>query len=294
MRKLLIYVVGLWLLLGCLPLVAQDGPPKRLELIIEDVKPGKGAAHEKSEATWTAAFVKSKLPLYGIGMTSMTGRNDAWFVSDMGTWANWESLNKQVDANAAMTAEVARIASTDGDLINGSHTYFLDFVPELSYRPNLNIGEMKYMMVDTIRVRPGHGKDFSDLRKAINAAHEKANMDEHMVVYYAAIGASGGTYFIFEPLKNVASLDDIDKWHGDDSAYQKALGDDFRKMSREFAATGLISTETNLLAINPKMSYVSQETAKAAPDFWNPKAVAVKAKPKDGTTATPAAQKEKK
>ena len=66
--------------------------------------------------------------------------------------------------------------------------------------------------------------------------------------------------------------------HDDDSAYRKALGDDFAKMSREFAANGLLSTESNMFSINPGMSYVSEDVAKVAPAFWNPKTAPGKGK----------------
>lgn len=288
MRKLFTLVLGLFILLSYSTSAAQENksataPPKRLQLIIEDVKPGRGAAHEKSEVAWLAAFKKANVPAHGIAMTSMTGRNEAWFVNTMGeSWAQWDAWGKQMQSNASVTAALDKAAAVDGDLINGSRTFYLDYVPEMSYRPDFKLGEYRYFMVDMVRVKPGHGREYSDLRKAVNAAHEKADMDEHMVVYYAALGAAGGTYFIFEPVKSVADLDEVDKLHGDDSAYRKALGEDFSKMNREFAATGLMSAESNIFAISPSMSFVSAEVAQAAPDFWTPKSTAVASKKKGG------------
>ena len=297
MRKLLMLFVGLCVFVSCSQLFAQDqsapsGPPKRLQLVIEDVKPGKGGAHQKSEAAWLAAFKKANVPAYGIAMTAMTGRNEAWFMNVMGdNWAQFDSWGKQINGNAAVSAALDQAASADGELISGSRTYYLDYVPDLSYRPDFKLGEAKFFSVDIVRVRPGYGRDFADLRKAVNAAHEKANIDEHMLVYYAGTGAPGGTYYIFEPIKSIASLDDVDKWHADDSAYRKALGDDFAAKNREFAQKGLMSTESDMFAISPSMSWVSENTAKVDPAFWNPKPVMAKAKPKT-TGATPAAKKE--
>ena len=286
MRKLLVMGLGLVVLFSC-TLSAQDkslsSPPKRLQLIIEDVKPGRGAAHQKSEEAWLAAFKRTNLPLYGLAMTSMTGRNEAWFTNDMGeSWAQWDEWGKKMQSDKVISASLDKAAETDGELINNSRTFYLSYVPELSYRPDFKLSDTRYFMVDTVRVKPGHGKEFSEIRKAVNAAHEKANMDEHMIVYYANLGASGGTYFIFEPMKSISDFDEVDKWHDDNSAYRKALGDDFQKMSREFAMNGLMSTESNLLAISPSMSYVSDDVAKASPDFWNPKTTAVATNKKKG------------
>jgi hypothetical protein len=256
------------------PLIAQDtktetGPPKRLQLIIEEVKPGKNAAHERSEVQWLSAYIKANVPSYGIALTSTTGRNEAWFLNPTGTWTNWASVNKQIEENKVVTAEIAKVASSDGDMLNSTRTMYLEYVPELSYRPDFKLGEMRGFTVDVVRVKPGHGKEFSEIRKAVNAAHEKANMDEHMIVYYASMGSASGTYYIFEPFKSVADLDEVDKTHGEDSSYRKALGDDFQKMNREFALNGLVYMETNMFSINPAMSWVGEDVAKMAPTFWN-------------------------
>jgi len=285
MRKLLGIALGLVVLLSY-TLSAQDhpkGPPKRLQLIVEDVKPGRGAAHEKSEEVWLAAFKRTNLPIYGIALTSMTGCNEAWFINNMGeSWAQWDEWGKKMQSDKVIAASLDKAAETDGELINGTKNIYLDYVPELSYRPDFKLADTRFFMVDTVRVKLGHGKEFSEIRKAVNAAHEKANMDEHMIVYYASLGAAGGTYYIFEPMKSIADLDEVDKWHGEGSAYQKALGDDFAKTNREFAANGLMSTESNMFAISPTMSYVSEEVAKDSPNFWNPKTTAVATSKKKG------------
>src|SRR4051812_36984785 len=242
MRKLLMLMFVACVFINYSNLFAQEktsGPPKRLQLIVEEVKPGKGAAHEKSEVAWLASFKRANVPVYGIAMTAVSGRSEAWFVNPMGdSWTQWDKWNKAVESNAAVSGELQRAAAVDGELINSSRTFYLSYVPELSYRPDFKLGNVRYFMVDTVRVKPGHGKEYADIRKAVNAAHEKANMDEHMLVYTANMGAAGGTYFIFEPVTSISTLDDVEKWHGDGSEYQKALGDDFQKMNREFASNG--------------------------------------------------------
>ncbi len=37
------------------------------------------------------------------------------------------------------------------------------------------------------------------------------------------------------------------------------------------AGDGYLTTESNIYAFNPKISYVSKEVASADPDFWTPK-----------------------
>lgn len=292
MRKLLTVLLGLGVFACCMPCAAQQAkpgvapPPNMLQLVIEQVKPGKGGPHEKTEAAYVAAFSKMKDPAHYIAMTELSGGNDAWFLADTKDWAYFE---KGVDemTNGPLSSELQKVSLADGDLLSETRTYFLEYMPELSYRPDNNIGEARYMLADVVRVKPGHGKEFEELRKQINAAHEKVNMDEHMIVYYAGIGTRSGMYIIFEPLKTLSSMDEIQKLHGDGSEYRKALGDDFMQKAREFNSSNLVSMETQLFSIDPHMSFVSDEVASAAPSFWHPKTQLAKK-----SAATPAGKKE--
>ena len=48
-------------------------PPKVMRVYIEEVKPGKGAAHEKVEATWVQTLAQAKDPSHYFAMTSASG-----------------------------------------------------------------------------------------------------------------------------------------------------------------------------------------------------------------------------
>jgi hypothetical protein len=56
-----------------------------------------------------------------------------------------------------------------------------------------------------------------------------------------------------------------------------AMGEDGMKKLEELSAASIESSETNLFAFNPKMSYVSDDWVKADPDFWKPKPAAAPA-----------------
>src|SRR5579862_9420346 len=58
---------------------APSGPPPILRIYVEHIKPGKGAAHQKSEALFVRAFTKAKSPSHYIALESMTGSDEAWF-----------------------------------------------------------------------------------------------------------------------------------------------------------------------------------------------------------------------
>ena len=263
---------------------APSGPPKVLQIFREDVKPGKGAAHEKVEAGWPRAFANAKSPTHYIAMVSVTGPSEAWFLTGFDSLAAWEKDRQDTEKNTALTAVLDQLLEKDGELLSGFRSIVATYREDLSYRPTgVNIGQMRYFYVTTFRIRPGHENDYVAANKIVRAAHEKANVPEHWAVFQVTSGMPNGTYLSFQPLKTLAEVDAFSQTHG--KAYQEATGDAGRQKLRELAGAGTLSSETSIFAFSPKMSYVSKETASADPDFWTPKPAA---------KAVPAAKKEVK
>lgn len=97
---------------------------------------------------------------------------------------------------------------------------------DLSY--NLPAGDrakMRFMRIETIRVKPGHAEEFEEQRRIITAAHVKAKVDEHMAVYQVVGGAQAGTYIVLIPWTSMNDANLLP--HG--GAYQEALGGDGAK-----------------------------------------------------------------
>ena len=271
---------------------APGGPPKVVQIYREEVKPGKVAAHEKVEAGWPRAFAKAKWPTHYLAMVSVTGPSEAWFLTGFDSLAAWEKDTRAAEKNTALTAELDQLSAKDGELLSGGRGLVSVYRDDLSYRAGVNIGQMRYFYLTMVRVRPGHDIDFAEWNKIIRSAHEKADVPEHWAVFQVTLGMPTGTYLIFQPLKLLTEVDDFPQTHG--KAYQDATGDEGRKKLRELASAGILSYETNIFAFNPKMSYVSKETAAADPDFWTPKPkAAVKPAAAEKEAAKPAAPAKK-
>jgi hypothetical protein len=172
------------------------------------------------------------------------------------------------------------------DLHVSQRQIIAEYREDLSYKPGVNIPEMRYFEITTTRVRPGHERAFEEARKIVKTAHEKASVNEHFAIYEVASGASGTTYLTFMPIKSLAEWD----VEVHTKAYQEALGDDNRKKIDKMRAEGIMSVDTALYAFDPKMSYAPPEFAKADP-FWSVKANTVaKTKPAKKHTAKEAAK----
>jgi hypothetical protein len=255
---------------------ATGGPPKVLQIFVESVKPGKGAAHAKLEAGWPAAFRKAKWPTHYLAMTSMTGPSEAWFMSGYDTFDSWEADGKHMDRTPVLQQEVNRLGAQDGELLSGTKGIVAVYREDLSYRPNFKLGEMRYFTVTTFTVHPGYDSAFADIRKVVQAGHDKTNMDEHWAMFQVISGMPASTYLLFLPMKTLKEADLGQEIHG--KPYLDALGEVGRRQIREFSRAGYATVESNLFAFSPKMSYASEEWASSDPAYWKPAAVAA-AKP---------------
>jgi hypothetical protein len=244
-------------------------PPKVLTTIREVEKPGKSAAHADWEAGYPRAFAKANWSTHYLALRALTGEPRVLFLIPFDSLASWEKDGMAQDKNAALTADIDRLDAKDGDFLSESRRATLEYMPELSYHPEVSVKGTRYFMVVSIRVKPGHGDHFKDIRKMVKAAHEKANLSDHYAVFRFTMGAPAGSYVIFVPMKTAAELDQWDDLHG--QTYKDALGDEGRKKLDDFNRDGLESSESQLFTFSPKMSYAPKEWVEADPEFWSPK-----------------------
>jgi hypothetical protein len=255
---------------------ASTGPPKVLQIFVESVKPGKGEAHAKVEAGWPLAFRKAKWPVHYMAMTSMTGPSEAWFLSGYDSYSAWEADQKHVEQTPALQQELQRLSLQDGELLSGTRSIVATYREDLSYRPNFKLGEMRYFTVTTMTVRQGYDSAFADIRKLVQAGHDKTKMDEHWAMFQVVSGMPSSTYLLFLPMKSLNEADIAIETHG--KPYLDAIAADGRRQVQEFARAGYVSVESNLFAFSPKMSYPSDELASSDRKYWRP-AVASAVKP---------------
>ncbi|HEV2064458.1 MAG TPA: hypothetical protein VGS00_07905 [Thermoanaerobaculia bacterium] len=253
---------------------APGGPPKVLQIFREEVKPGKSVAHEKWETGWPRAFAKANWPTRFLAITSLSGPSEAWFLTGHESFAAWEKDRQNFDKAAALKAEDDRLSAGDGEFLSASRSIVAALREDLSNKPNITLGKMRYFRIVMYRVRPGHETDFADAAKIVREAYEKAKVDFPWAVYQIVSGMPGPTYLVFAPMK---SLEEIDAAQARSKTIQEAEGEENGKKLQKLSSDGFLTTESNIYAFSPKMSYVAPEVASADPDFWTPKPAAAPA-----------------
>jgi hypothetical protein len=240
-------------------------PPPILQRARELVKVGHGDAHEANERAWSAAYANSKLPFYSVAMTSMTGTNDAWWMTAWSSFKDFDDANVAMAKNKELTESVSQYAVKDAEYVSESVTSLWVLRPDMSYRDTVAWSSMHAYQMITVRARPGHSDDVKRIAEKIRATHQAAGTSAHWAMYQGMMGVPDGTFLVIIPLKSVA---DIDVGMKEDAQFGKALGEAGGKELDKLSSDGVISTETNLYAVNAKMSYVSNDWRVADADLW--------------------------
>src|SRR5713101_1644597 len=188
--------------------------PKVLQITREFVKPGKaGAVHDKAESAFVQAMTRAKWPTRYLGMTSLSGKSRALFLTWYDSFEAWEKDTKAVEKNSALMSALDRASVADGELLDSLDQGVFVFNEELSLRPRPDLSQMRYLVISA--------------RK---------------------------------------SLSEVDRAFLDSKQFRDAMGEDGMKKLNDLVALTIESSQHNLFAFNPRMSYVADEWIKADPD----------------------------
>jgi hypothetical protein len=205
-------------------------------------------------------------------MTSMSGLPEAWFVAPYESFAAVEADQQGVGKNPTLAKELDRLATADGDVLTETRGIYARYRPELSYKPEVEIGKMRYLSFTVITLKPGYDSAFADSRKLVVDAHVKAGLEDHFAIYEVVTGMPAPAYLIAIPMRSLQEVDAFKEIH-DGKAYRDAIGETGRQQMREFAKVGVVSAENRVLAFSPKMSYPAEAWVASDPEFWKPKVV---------------------
>jgi hypothetical protein len=279
MKKLSPILLGLFLaVVGSSLTAAQDAAstsavPRILQITREYTKPYKGGqAHDKTESAFVNANRQANFPAFYVGMNSLSGKARSLYMTRYWSFAEWEKDNALQAKNLTLSAAVERASIADGELLEEVDAAVYTFDPDLSFHPHNDIETHHFYQVFAFHVRPGHEKEWREVVKMVKDAHEKAGDGAHWGMYQLMFGGEGGTYVA---LSGDPSMSAIDEGFAGQKKYLEALGGEegMGKLDALFGAA-VDTSHSELFAVNPKQSYVSEDWIKKDAAFWQPKAAA--------------------
>jgi hypothetical protein len=245
-------------------------PPKILTITREFVRPGKaGTMHDKSETAFVQAMARAKWQTHYLGMNSISGKFRSLFFTGYDSFDAWEKDVAATQKNAMLAAGLDRASVADGELLDSMDTGVFAYNAEYSLNQQAEhaTAATRYFEVSVYHIKPGHHKEWDEGVKMVVETYKKALPDAHWACYESRYGAPEGTYLFIVARKSAGEIDS-DFAHNKD--FMAALGEEGMKKLDELAAASIESSEANLFALNPNMSYAPPEWIKAD-DFWKPK-----------------------
>ena len=274
----------LCLVVSCITAVAQEGPPKVMLIVREDIKPGMMPTHNRHSAEYAAIFAKLQSPNHRIALVPVAGsENEVIYLNPAQSFAEIERINQDTDrkmsaVNASMQPQIDRLDKEASTLHSAMRDMLAIYRPELSFNPGVPVAQMRYFSINTVRIRPGHDAQYAEfVQKMVNVARQKAKVDSlHVAVFQVISGAPGGTYMVFRPMKSLSEMDEPTNMK-----VRAAMSDDMRKDADKAYSEAVMSSEVSTYSFAPRMSYVSDEFARQDSEFWHPRTeTVVKPKPK--------------
>jgi hypothetical protein len=279
MKKFSSFLLGISLAVTCAGVAAaQEKPaaapalPKVLTITREFVKAGKsGMVHDKAESAFVDAMARAKWPTHYLGMTSLSGKSRALFLTWYATFEAWQKDGDTSGANASLSASLDKALMADGELLESIDSGVFLRREDMSLRPRADLSEMRYMEALAFHVRPGKDKEWEEVMKIVKGGYEKGVLEAHWGMFQQMYGGDEGTYLALISHK---SLSEIDKGLANNKQFADAVGEEGMKKLNDLYGASVESSQHQLFAFNPKMSYVEDGWIKTDPGFWKPKAAA--------------------
>jgi hypothetical protein len=274
MKKLNLLLLALSVAATCTLSAQTQTPasaPKVLQITREYTKPYKGGSdHEKAESAFVEAFRKANLPVHYITLTSMSGKDRTIFMTFFDSFDAWNKYYESVSQNAALTAELDRAGMADAELLESSDSGVFYRNDEMSLNTWTDLSPLRFLEISSYQVKPGHEGEWEEAVKLVKATYEKADIGAHWGMFHQDYGGPEGRYLVLQGHKTMAELDAARA----DKKFEAALGELGGKRLDQLVGTCVETSQHELFAVNPRMSYVDDAWINAAPDFWKPKPAA--------------------
>ncbi len=246
----------------------QTGPSKYLYITNDIVKPGQAGAFYKIEADEVQALRAANAPSHYLGTVPISGSNDVVFFHGFDSFAE---LQKNHDATMAMTSLIDKLhadTAAEAPLVSDHYTSIYEYHSDLSLHVDRKVEDARFLDITVFHVNPGHHHDFEALVKVFAKAQE-SNPNAGWAVFEKMYGHDSDDTYLFITL--LKSLSDVDQEVLDDAKLPDAMGKDQLQLNSALASQVVKSSESDLYAVNPTISYAPDSWLTDSPDFWGKK-----------------------
>jgi hypothetical protein len=124
-------------------------------------------------------------------------------------------------------------------------------------------GMARFIRVSMVRVRPGHGAQYEELRHMLADALAKRDPNRMITVSQAVAGQTGTVYYIGELQPSIGAFEQT-------GTLRETLGEEAYNKYQQGVAECVLNTETIIGKILPELSNPPEATVNVTRDFWMP------------------------
>jgi hypothetical protein len=193
------------------------------------------------------------------GMTSLTGPSETWLLE---THTSFDGLER-FDRGISHPMRSRNAGREDSRTLVAFYRQWWSHRPEEAIQA---LRKARYFQVSLYRIAIGAEGEFAELLRARRASLDSINLDRPDMVYQVVAGDQSGMFLIISPLPSLKVLDDGVSRSA--AAYLRSTGTPSSRGGTAGRPGIELSHENLLFRIEPRLSFVSEDFAGVAPDFW--------------------------
>jgi hypothetical protein len=247
----------------------ETGPSNYLYLTNVQLKPNVGAAYTKIESDEVEALRAAGAPSRYLGLSAITGTTNVLYLHGFDSFADLQKGHDETMANSKLEDTLMADSAAEAPLVAERHTSIYTYEKDLSLNPNVDLSKMRFMRILLFHVRSGQDQDFKHLIKVLIKAYQSSVPDAKWAMFEKLYGVgSDNTYILVTPMETLST---VDVMHDSGKTFRDSVGEDQLDLIRRGISAEVESSESDLYAFGPRISYAPDAWVISAPDFWGEK-----------------------
>ena len=276
-----IYLTALILLL-CIPVFvrttraqesgtdqATAGPPKFLNMVHQELKPGRSGAYSELETSIARIYSRENIPVFWVELGSITGPAEVLYLN---LFDSSEEMAKAMDALSTGLAAHPELVQMQDRLLQENTSNGTSVLgvrrDDMGYRANtIDFSKMRVLRLSTVFAHPGYERAFMETEWSLSEASNKVHARSAWAVYEVVGGLPEPSFVIVTPMQSLQEMDGI--FEASESV-KTTEGGALEQHLQELARIAYGTSDTRLFAVSPRLSHVSKKFAASDAEFWAP------------------------
>ena len=252
------------------------GPPKFLNMVHQELKPGRIGAYDELEMSIARIYNRESIPVFWVTLESITGPPEVLYLN---LYDSSEEMAKGTDALSAGLAAHPELVQMQDRLLqentSNSTTVLAVRRDDMGYRANtIEFSKMRALRLSTVFAHPGYERAFMETEWSLSEASEKVHAQSAWAVYEVVAGLPEPAFVIVTPMQSLREIDDL--FMTSESLKKEERGA-LQQHLQELARVAYGTSDTRLFSVAQKLSHVSKKFAVGDTDFWAPALVSAPA-----------------